>query len=521
MDGKKLTKVIIFNLAFIIFGLAGLASGTMAWFLTSTAFETRMESFSIVAPPSVDYNLFFLSHFDCDGQIKKGNFNSDAEEYSGYYNSFDEDAVFIEVEYDNEGNVVTDSLSYYGDPTDITSLWPAHRLTFAVLINEGTASSLSLTSFADSSEVLGTRALISPSLVQKITKGETEAAVTHYSLVCNDGKTFDFTLNETGEIECDVPNAPVIEVDDGYFYVDGEKTLIPTSTGGETETTVLAINKLHSLGNIDSYSIVYSNGEKCYFDFNTESEVAVAKPSHIPEIEISSDETWIIDSIDTGIGIEEEEATSSSCSVSIRRTSYDDESEVGTFEIVFSNGSTVSFNCDKDRNIRTNDPGTLPTVSLSKNDTWEIDGIDTLIQIADEIGDNLPTQDISLSWAIDIYGKAYADEIGNPSDSIASLYEDYAQESIKDVFSYSQRNPLPESENFEPIKIVGEGSPNGAVPEASGNQKTVIFFTIEFSNDEDTFYSFDESLNAFRKNIQGNSVCYEGLSLSNLGFALK
>jgi hypothetical protein len=51
--------------------------------------------------------------------------------------------------------------------------------------------------------------------------------------------------------------------------------------------------------------------------------------------------------------------------------------------------------------------------------------------------------------------------------------------------------------------------------------RTVLFFTLEFSDDEDTFYTFNESTNFYKKDTEGDSNCYENLNINGLVFKLE
>lgn len=142
---NKTMLVIAFNLAFILLGIGGLATGTMAWFASRTSFDTDVGSFSVVAPPSVEFDLFYLDHFEVEvDQLtveKYGNYNKYDEthgKFAGYETSYP-DASFSQIRFDNNGAVLNDP-----NPTLITDLWPAHKLTYAIVIKSGSVSKFSL-----------------------------------------------------------------------------------------------------------------------------------------------------------------------------------------------------------------------------------------------------------------------------------------------------------------------------------------------------------------------------------------
>ena len=125
------------------------------------------------------------------------------------------------------------------------------------------------------------------------------------------------------------------------------------------------------------------------------------------------------------------------------------------------------------------------------------------------------SQYVRLSWAIDIYGSAYSvAKTNNTANDIASAYSNsYYGASLSDVFDYSETHlaPLQKDE----IEIVNP------LPTNAANYQTIVFFTIEFSNSNSTFYSYNKTTGYYEKNTTGNSNCYEKLSLSSLKFEIK
>lgn len=128
---------------------------------------------------------------------------------------------------------------------------------------------------------------------------------------------------------------------------------------------------------------------------------------------------------------------------------------------------------------------------------------------------------ISLSWAINIFGGAYrVSNLDNEENALAnevvvangfsspSLYNKGA--GLSDCFTYAQG-----SEALSlPITV------SNTIPSSSPNSSLVFYFTIEFSNNEDTFYVLNDG-DYYSKSTSGNSNCYEGLAFSELVFELK
>jgi len=145
---SKKINTIVLSTGVVIFSLAAAFSGTIAWFNTTKAVTASAGSIRVVAPKGVSYDLYYLDHFiDENEQTKPGNFNPNPSVsiFTGYEKDY-ADAVFTKITYE-DGEVVNDP-----NPTDISHLWPAHKLTYALVIADGSISTLSLSEW---SETLG------------------------------------------------------------------------------------------------------------------------------------------------------------------------------------------------------------------------------------------------------------------------------------------------------------------------------------------------------------------------------
>ena len=132
------------------------------------------------------------------------------------------------------------------------------------------------------------------------------------------------------------------------------------------------------------------------------------------------------------------------------------------------------------------------------------------------------SQYVRLSWAIDIYGKAYSvAQTNNAANDIATAYSNsyhtYStskpEQEFEDVFDFSETQLAPAQK--EEIDVVNP------LPSSAADYRTIVFFTIEFSNDDSTFYSYNNATGYYEKNTSGNSNCYEKLFLSSLQFEIK
>ena len=133
--------------------------------------------------------------------------------------------------------------------------------------------------------------------------------------------------------------------------------------------------------------------------------------------------------------------------------------------------------------------------------------------------------EISLSWAINIYSKAYyvQDVVGNPN--ISGGFSTFENErtaqtpTVVNKFKYDANN------NFDEDHIAPTPKPEitffNSISGVSGaGQHIIVYFSIEFSNDSSTFYTYDQTNAYFVRDANGDSNCYKSLQLYGLNFNL-
>lgn len=132
-----------------IFSLASVFTTTLAWFSSNKSVSATGATITVKSINGIQFDLYYLHHF-AGSPNKDGNYNAGIDAFAGYELSA-ANPVFVKVNYDNEGHVTDAS-----DPTNINHLWPAHKLTYAIVINSGTLSRFSLSSWDEirSNEVL-------------------------------------------------------------------------------------------------------------------------------------------------------------------------------------------------------------------------------------------------------------------------------------------------------------------------------------------------------------------------------
>ena len=153
---KVSTKLKIIGATFTaLFSLFSLFTGTLAWFASNSTVSATGASVTVKAPDGVNFDLYYLHHFAIDQSTNKdGNYNSIIDAYSGYEVSAS-NAVFEQVHYNDDGEVIDNNDTVVSDdenPMMINHLWPAHRLTYAIVLTGGDVSSFSLTSWGEQTD---------------------------------------------------------------------------------------------------------------------------------------------------------------------------------------------------------------------------------------------------------------------------------------------------------------------------------------------------------------------------------
>lgn len=140
--------------ATVIFTLLTAFTSTIAWFSTKTSVEVSGGTFTVKNTHGIQYDLYYLDHFVVNESNKDGNFNTVVNLHSGYEVST-ANAVFNKINFDEDGNVIDNNQNVVSNdlnPTNISHLWPAHKLTYAIVITSGTLNSFSLESWDEETD---------------------------------------------------------------------------------------------------------------------------------------------------------------------------------------------------------------------------------------------------------------------------------------------------------------------------------------------------------------------------------
>lgn len=126
-----------------IFSLFSVFTATYAWFSTNQSTTVSGASVTVKVPDSIGYDMYYLASFtDSESQTQNGNYNSTTSIFSGYDAAY-VSATFTKINFTD--GVVTDN----PNPLSISHLWPAHKLTFAIVITSSTISKFSITNWSE------------------------------------------------------------------------------------------------------------------------------------------------------------------------------------------------------------------------------------------------------------------------------------------------------------------------------------------------------------------------------------
>lgn len=262
--------------------------------------------------------------------------------------------------------------------------------------------------------------------VKSITKTSSEGNVDTYTITYSDGSTSTFSvtngLDGAPGIEGiqgqpgEDGHTPEIKIgSNGNWWIDGVDSGI--SAKGEAGRSVTSIELTSSEGNIDTYTITYSDGTTSTFKVTNGQDGATGeqgiqgepgKDGHTPTITIGENGNWFVDGKDTNIkaqgpegpigpqgpqgpqgeqgpeGKPGQDGEDGRSIVSIKLTSS--EGNIDTYTITYSDGTTSTFKVTNGQDGATGEQGIqgepgkdghTPKVEIGENDNWWIDGVDT------------------------------------------------------------------------------------------------------------------------------------------------
>lgn len=210
-----------------------------------------------------------------------------------------------------------------------------------------------------------------------------------YTITYSDGSTSIFTVTngvdgkpgaqgEKGESG----HTPTITIgSNGNWYVDGVDTgYLATGpkgdagVNGKDGVSIVSVVKTNSNGEIDTYTITYSNGNTSIFNIMNGKD---GNDGHTPEVTIGSDGYWYVDAVNTGVKAKGDKGDDGKGISRIDKTSSED--NIDTYTIIYTDGSTSTF-------IVTNGvDGKTPYIG--DNGHWWIGDTDTGVNAKGDKGD--------------------------------------------------------------------------------------------------------------------------------------
>ena len=228
--------------------------------------------------------------------------------------------------------------------------------------------------------------------VVSIQKTDTDGLVDTYTITYSDGTTTTFTITNGESIQGEQGpdgRVPVITIGaNGNWFVDGVDTgQQAQGQPGAAGRSVVSITYDSSEGNVDTYIITYSDGSTSSFTVTNgaDGQSIQGEPGpagHTPVITINANGYWVIDGVNTGVkavGSKGEKGDQGVSIVSVTLKNHNDETNVDTYEILYSNGETSEFEVSN---------GVPPTVTIGANGNWYVNGVDTGVAARGDTGDD-------------------------------------------------------------------------------------------------------------------------------------
>ena len=184
-----------------------------------------------------------------------------------------------------------------------------------------------------------------------------EGLIDTYTITFTDGSTTTFTVTNgedglqgiqgiQGEPGKD-GHTPVITIQDGFWYIDGESTgVLASGIDGEIGTGISGIELTSQNGLVDTYTITFTNGTHTTFTVTNGQDGLQGiqgepgKDGHSPVITIQ-DGFWYIDGVSTGVIANGVTGNTGNGISSIKLTSQD--GLVDIYTITYTDGNTTTF----------------------------------------------------------------------------------------------------------------------------------------------------------------------------------
>ncbi len=252
--GKRRSRVIVLNALLCLFSLSGIISGTTAWFSSNKTVEVTGSSFTVSTPDDLVFDLYYLDTFTVSGNTKNGNYNPEINRFAGYEaNSYlAPSANFTKINYDQNEQVIEEVGK--GNPTNITKLWPAHRLTY-VIVTEENVSSFSLTDWTEQNSTNSkTNANTYVSMAWAINMYGASYSVTKTSSITDDIKTAYSSYKAA-------------QLTDKFFYSETTNP-VPPSDKPAIEIVPQVVAQQQNKRTLIFFTLEFSNDPSTFYSLN-------------------------------------------------------------------------------------------------------------------------------------------------------------------------------------------------------------------------------------------------------------
>ncbi len=310
--------------------------------------------------------------------------------------------------------------------------------------------------------------------ITSVVKTSTDGNADTYTITYSDGSTSTFIVTNGSDGQ---PGAQGKKGEDGHtptvtigangnWYVDGQDTgqeaKGPQGDAGKDGRSVLSIEKTSSDGDVDTYTITYSDGTTSTFKVTNGSDGSQGiqgekgDAGHTPKVTIGANGNWYVDGVDSGFPAKGEKGDKGETGISVTKAYIDDN---GDLICEMSDGSKVNAGHVKDV--------TKHTVR------FYLDGevIDT-IEAADGSKISAPGEEKTAGYVINSWRVAEGNWscqwsfLGNTVTSDLDLYADFEYQTY-------------------PVKLV---SPDGSeIYETTVAYKTAYDFSTFYDNEIDHF----------------------------------
>ncbi len=195
-----------------------------------------------------------------------------------------------------------------------------------------------------------------------------------------------------------------IDTESGDMYSKGESGWIKTGnikgakgndgTNGKDGVSIKGVSKTSSAGNVDIYTITYSDGSTSSFTVTngTDGQPGATgqkgDDGHTPTVTIGTNGNWYVDGQDTGYaakGPKGDAGTDGTDGVSIVSVVKTDTTGVNdTYTIYYSDNTTSTFNV---HNGTDGKDGHTPVVTIGSDGYWYVDDVNTGVKAKGDKGD--------------------------------------------------------------------------------------------------------------------------------------